>query len=202
MFLSQSDMHRYLSEYAAKHIPSDSFVNGCRVTRVKLTESGQYSLTWEDVQKATQSEIFDDVIITSGFFSKPTRVGNFERFNGRVMHSSEYTTPDIFAGRTVAVVGASFSSAEIAADVSSTAAVVHNVVPRPSWIIPRYLPLRPDKPNSAFVPVDLLFYQLRADRDGQDRREVLFKSDAEREKTNAYMLSLLGTASNDVLHEV
>lgn len=202
IFPNQNEMYQYLSDYAAKHVKSENMVTDCRVTGLRREDQGSYRLTWQSSTQQTTSELFDDVVIASGFFSKPVLSGNWENFDGKVIHSSEYTTPDAFKGRTVAVVGASFSSSEIAADVATAASRVINVVPRPSWMIPRFLPLQPDKPNTPFLPVDLLFYRLSRAQDGEARREALFKGDADRRKTNAYMAALLGGSDEDVLRKV
>jgi cation diffusion facilitator CzcD-associated flavoprotein CzcO len=202
MFPNQQEMHDNLSAYAAKHIEPCNIVTECTVTSLKRDERGQYLLTWQDATQQSNSELFDDVVIASGFFSKRVLSGDWKDFTGRVLHSSEYTSPDSFVGRRVAVVGSSFSSAEVAADVASVASTVYSVLPRPAWMIPRYLPERPDKPNTAFLPVDLLFYQLRRNQDGDGRKEVLFKNDADRAKSNAYLQALLGGEREDPLREV
>jgi len=202
IFPSQSEMDSYLTSYATKYLKPEHTVLGCSVTHINASEDGKYQVKWTDSSDACMSGEFDDVVVTTGFFSKPV-IKELSGFQGRTIHSSHYTDPAEFAGRNVVVVGASFSSAEIAADVSTSAASVRNVVPRPSWIIPRFLPLHNDKPNTPFLPVDLLFYQLNPEKDTLElRREVLFKGDGDRSRTNGYMGALLGTSREDVMYQV
>lgn len=202
IFPSQSEMDSYLASYATKHLKPEHTVLGCKVTQINACKGGKYQVKWTDSSDASMSGEFDDVVVTTGFFSQPV-IKKLSGFRGRLIHSSQYTNSAEFADRNVVVVGASFSSAEIAADVATTAASVRNVVPRPSWIIPRFLPLHHDKPNTPFLPVDLLFYQLSPEKDTVElRREVLFKGDSDRARTNGYMSALLGTAREDIMHQV
>jgi cation diffusion facilitator CzcD-associated flavoprotein CzcO len=202
MFPCQQELQGYLNEYAAKHVRPENIVLNCKVTRVHTDADGKFNLIWDDAAGQNNCEVFDDVVVASGFFSKPSVPGDFSGFTGRVIHSSEYTSPEAFVGRRVAVVGSSFSSAEIAADVATTASSVRNVVPRPSWMIPRFLPVEPERENTAFLPVDLMFYQLNRKRDGEKRTEALFKQDTDKARTNAYLRSLLGGDAQDVMQQV
>jgi cation diffusion facilitator CzcD-associated flavoprotein CzcO len=202
IFPTQQEMQGYLNEYAAKHVRPENIVLNCKVTHVHTDGNGRFNLVWDDATGKNNCELFDDVVVATGFFSKPSLPGDFSGFKGRVIHSSEYTSPESFAGRNVVVVGASFSSAEIAADVATTASSVRNVVPRPSWMIPRFLPVETDRANTAFLPVDLLFYQLSRKRDGEGRTEALYKKDADRAKTNGYLRSLVGGDAQDVMQQV
>jgi cation diffusion facilitator CzcD-associated flavoprotein CzcO len=201
VFPSQGDIDSYLTTFAKKHIRPDKAVLGCEVTHVTTCEDGKFLVKWKDSNDTAMSGIFDDVVVTTGFFTKPT-CQEFPGFKGRILHSSQYTDPNEFVGRNVVVAGASFSSSEIAADVATTAKSVRNVVSRPSWIIPRFLPMH-DKPNTPFLPIDMLFYQLIPNKDSvEGRNEVLFREDADRNRTNTYMSKILGPRGNDVMAEV
>lgn len=203
LFPSQVEMNQYLDAYAVKHLKPETTVLGCNVTHIKTCEDGKYTVQWVDSAELTNSEVFDDVVVTTGFFAKPT-MKEYPDFKGRVIHSSQYTDPIEFEGRNVVVAGASFSAAEIASDVATTANSVRSVVPRPSWVIPRFLPLHLDKPNTPFLPVDLMFYQLNPEKDTvEQRKESIFKQDKERTRTNGYMRMLLGPyGSDDVMAQV
>lgn len=203
MFPSQSDLNNYLNTYAEKTLRHADVILNCHVTGVYMESNGEFKLTWQDyASDASNCETFDDVIVTTGFFSKPI-MKPLKGFSGRMIHSSEYKNPDEFAGRNVVVAGSSFSSSEIAADVARVAASVRNVVPRPSWMLPRYLPLSTDKPNTPFLPLDLLFYQLNPKKDTMEaRKEALIKHDADRVKSGAYMDCLQGSTTNDVMRQV
>lgn len=202
VFPTQSDLNQYLNQYAEKYLQQANVFLNCNVTSVSREPNGEFKLTWTDGANVIKCENFDSVVITTGFFSKPV-LGHLEGFSGRVIHSSQYTNPEDFAGRNVVVAGASFSSSEIAADVATVASSVRNVVPRPSWMVPRFLPLSPEKPNTPFLPIDLLFYQLNPAQDTiEARREILIKHDVDRIKSNGYMKCLMGSDANDVMKQV
>ena len=65
------------------------------------------------------------VIAATGGFRRPHRpaLAGQERFTGAVLHSSQYRSPDAFAGRRVVVVGAGNSAVQIAADLAPVARV-------------------------------------------------------------------------------
>lgn len=203
IFPNQADLDSYLNTYAERTLHRANVVLNCNITAVNRELNGEYKLTWQDCSSnAITCETFDDVIITTGFFCKPI-LQPVDGFKGRVIHSSEYRNPEDFAGRNVVVAGSSFSSSEIAADVATVASSVRNVVPRPSWMLPRFLPVSTDKPNTPFLPLDLLFYQLNPKKDTiEARREVLIKHDADRVKSDTYMKCLQGSVANDVMKQV
>ncbi|EPE03852.1 dimethylaniline monooxygenase [Ophiostoma piceae UAMH 11346] len=81
------------------------------------------------------SETFDAVVVASGHFSVPyvpaiEGLAEYEaRGPGRVLHSKQFRGRDAYAGKTVVVVGASVSAADIAADLVGTAkGPIHAVV--------------------------------------------------------------------------
>jgi putative flavoprotein involved in K+ transport len=65
------------------------------------------------------------VIAATGGFGRPHRpaLAGLERFTGAVLHSSQYSAPEPFAGRRVVVVGAGNSAVQIAADLAPVARV-------------------------------------------------------------------------------
>ena len=93
----------------------------------------------------------DAVVVASGIFARPRLPSCADRFAALSLHSRGYRGPDAFAGRRVAVVGMSFSGAEIAAELAGAGVDVTLVVSRPAWVAPRYLP----GPHGTPVPWDL-----------------------------------------------
>ena len=142
-------------------------------------------------------EIFDHVVIASGFFvgakiSREIRLGGF---SGSIVHSSQYRRAEAYAGRRVVVVGASFSGAEIAAEISAKAKSVIHVVSHPFYCTPRFLPTtNPESGAVSFLPLDLVFY--RREKDGFID-ESLFATEDQHRKSHAYLHSLLGDAVGD-----
>ncbi len=203
IFPSQCDMFRYLISYSETFISPTQIIINCTVTHVMKGPDGKFLLTWSNKLNIPFTEEFDDIVIATGFFSNPILNREcFKNFKGKVIHSSEYKNAEEFKDSNVVVVGSSFSSAEISADVARVAKKVHNVIPRASWVIPRYLPFEIDKPNTSFLPIDLLFYRLDNKKDLTSRTEALFKNDEDRLKSNEYMQSLVGTTKRDVMNKV
>ncbi|CAN0349691.1 unnamed protein product, partial [Phaeothamnion confervicola] len=191
-FPTQRQIEAYLTEYTAKFIPKEQLFLGTEVTAVTPTEGDRWSVCWRTSSAANSSgncgdggssnsdgsslsqqdssessAVFDHVVVASGFFSSPHApdipgLGDFCSGCGAVMHSSEYRSPAAFAGKRVLVLGASFSAVELAAEVAPHAAAVIHAVPRPLWVLPRYLPASaegPESPRPAFLPLDLVLYR-------------------------------------------
>ncbi|KXZ47823.1 hypothetical protein GPECTOR_32g435 [Gonium pectorale] len=164
-----------------------------------------------------QSREFDFVIVASGYAAAPfsPQIPGLETFPGLVIHSKDYRGPSSLTGRRrVAVVGGGHSAVDIAADLAAgvsqgTAAppsaqagdtavhaaaaaastsVVH-VLPRPFWVIPRYLPSDPQSPHPAFLPLDLQLYR-RSRRQGSGER--LFPTAEHHRQANTYFHSVCG----------
>ncbi|RKS07140.1 putative flavoprotein involved in K+ transport [Nocardiopsis sp. Huas11] len=65
------------------------------------------------------------LVAATGEFSRPHRpaLPGLDEFSGTVLHSSEYRSPESFAGRRVVVVGGGNSAVQIAAELAATARV-------------------------------------------------------------------------------
>jgi len=89
-------------------------------------------------------------------------------------------------------VGGSYSAVEIAGEIAPHVASLTHITPRPFWIIPRYIPLRPSDPDSPFGPVDIPFYKRSTRRVAG---EVTFP-DAEAIKgKNCFLKTIMGNQS-------
>jgi len=77
-----------------------------------------FTLTVKDLvhDKILEPETFTHVIVATGHFSTPKieEVNGIEGFNGRVMHSHDFRSPEEFMGKRVLVVGSSYSGEDIA----------------------------------------------------------------------------------------
>ncbi|MBO0662490.1 NAD(P)/FAD-dependent oxidoreductase [Jiella sp. MQZ9-1] len=76
----------------------------------------RFALTVADLLRdETRCEEFDAVVVANGHFSVPN-VPSFpgiESFPGRVLHSHDFRSADEFAGKTVLIVGSSYSAEDI-----------------------------------------------------------------------------------------
>lgn len=119
----------YLKYYEEKyHIPVNRPVE---VTQV-IKEHDEFRV------EATDDTYFSRVVISAtGSFNNPytPRFECMELFQGEILHSSQYQSPEVFAGKRVAIVGEGNSGAQILAEVSKVTDTI--------WITqkePRFLP--------------------------------------------------------------
>lgn len=76
----------------------------------------QFTVTVHDyANDQLYSEIFDYVIVASGHFSTPKvpEYEGFEHFGGRILHAHDFKDALEFSGKTVLVVGSSYSAEDI-----------------------------------------------------------------------------------------
>jgi cation diffusion facilitator CzcD-associated flavoprotein CzcO len=162
VFPSATMVGEYLAAYASTYLDSGVLSLGCMVTSVQRSDTTEkWIITWSTSGPQQESAEFDHVVIASGFFSAPyiPSIPGLDTFSGISIHSSSYSSPDPFKGKHVAIIGGSLSSVEVAADIAPYAASVHHVLPRPFWVLPKYLPLDPHDPGTNFLPLDLVLYR-------------------------------------------
>jgi dimethylaniline monooxygenase (N-oxide forming) len=193
-FPSQEEMYTYLQTYI-KHFSLKKYITlNCVVTGIKQSAQS-WHITWR-IDNSEKNEIFDFVIIASGIFSEPfiPSITNLNEFPGKWLHSNDYKSPEEFKGKKVIVVGGSYSGVEIAVDLVNNAEHVVNVITKPSWILPRYIPKSPEQRDKTF-PLDLVFYQ-RATRSTPD--EIVFPTVEAIKIKNVYMSKLCGGDQSEI----
>lgn len=139
-----AEVRRYLSAFAdefdlLKHFRFDS-----KVTSVKPVDDSdaRWRVTW-DGPEGTESAVYDGVILANGTLAEPSIPMFPGHFRGELLHSSSYTSPDIFQGKRVLIVGAGNSGCDIAVDAVHHAASVDMSVRRGYYFVPKYLLGRP-----------------------------------------------------------
>ncbi|XP_035207130.1 flavin-containing monooxygenase 5-like isoform X1 [Stegodyphus dumicola] len=87
----------------------------------------------------SREETFDGVMACIGHHAYPytPSYSNMDLFSGRIMHSHTYKTFTGMEDKSVLVVGAGNSGADIAAEISNVAKKVYLSTRRGSWIFPR-----------------------------------------------------------------
>jgi thioredoxin reductase len=182
-FPSVEEMNRYLQSYSDCFIDLNNciFQFQCEVTNVeqldveldglslKMDQPG-YKVEWLDLTTQVRTnKDFGGVVVASGFFNKPKLPSFLENYSRdkeqkipEIIHSMDYISRESFKNKNIAVIGASFSALEIAADLSKTASRIVNVVPSVPWVLPRWIPkVESQVENSqiTILPVDLALYQ-------------------------------------------
>ncbi|KAG2415359.1 hypothetical protein HFD88_006550 [Aspergillus terreus] len=216
---------RYLEKYKDRYLSGLDLRLGQEVLRAARQTGHDGSRVRWDVQwtdtgttKAPNTESFDYLIVTSGYFARPSipDIPGLDNVSDTVVHSSAlHTAEDINRllknsdpkSSKIAVVGASMSGVEtasaLALHLSSQKAFsqpgstheVHHICSRPFWTVPYYVPHPPASDPatpSNFLPLDLAFYDL--DRRPTGPVEYGFGpiSASQASKTNAYFRGLLG----------
>lgn len=139
-------VHAYLHSYANKHKLGRLFQLNTDVMGMERRADGQpgWSLTLETAGRRRQQD-FDFVALCTGQFSYKNVIthpgqDDFVAQGGQVMHSSEYTDPEIARGKHVVVLGGSKSATDIAVNAVQNGAKQVTMVYRQNvWRIPYFV---------------------------------------------------------------
>ncbi|GAM27689.1 hypothetical protein SAMD00019534_108650, partial [Acytostelium subglobosum LB1] len=158
-FPSHTQVYEYLKQYVeAFKLEHNALLHFNHIiTRVSREEDGKWRVTWTSPE-GDGSKVFDNIIISSGFFSEPVNqkipqeqpVGTPEI---PTIHSSAYRNPADYKGKVVAVIGAGYSGTEIASDLAKHGVEVVVVARRKEYILPRYA-----NEDGKHVPVDTTMF--------------------------------------------
>ena len=194
-FVDANTLGAHIEAYAERFVSSDprsTLRLGTEVSSVRPLRRGgvgaseaerwstQWEVSWRDAHHRADAETFDAVVVATGHYTVPHAptlpgVEAWLRGDGssgaqqqrEVLHSSRYRRASDYAGRTVLVVGARASGADIARELlvpldqhagsTASASTAHHVylldkgVPEPqrasdgrSTVVPRSCALRPD----------------------------------------------------------
>jgi cation diffusion facilitator CzcD-associated flavoprotein CzcO len=147
-FVTHAQVQEYLLDYQRHFELNKYIHYGCTVrnlkvlhdTKSKLSPSSenwpQIQLEWTttstttsttdkhgdaDVNMAPQREIFDAVLVCNGHYAAPSSPyipGLDQYFQGKIMHSIEYDTPEQFRDQVVLCIGGRASGADLAREIS------------------------------------------------------------------------------------
>lgn len=139
-------VHAYLHSYAVKHDLVRLFTLNTRVLsmdRRSDCKSG-WTLKLANGEKVQHQDV-DFVVVCTGQFSDKSMVTHpgqeeFIAQGGQVIHSSDYTDPELIRGKRVVVLGGSKSATDIAVSASQRgAASVTLVYRRNVWRVPYFV---------------------------------------------------------------
>ena len=140
-FPRHGEMREYFAAYADHFGLRPQIEFGTRVVRV--TPDGDRWRVEVERDGVRDTRRFAGVLIASGTLHHQHRPALPGVFAGRVMHSAEYKTADLFAGQRVLIVGCGNSGADIAVDAVHHAASVDLSVRRGYWFVPKFVRGRP-----------------------------------------------------------
>ncbi len=138
---SHRELKRYFHGFAERFGLKARYRFNAEVTGIERGDAG-WRLSWRQ-DGCQHDEPFAGVILANGTLSEPNRPEIGGEFGGRVMHSSEYRSPRLFAGKRVLIVGAGNSGCDIAVDAVHHASSVTMSVRRGYHFVPKYIMGRP-----------------------------------------------------------
>ncbi|XP_030061372.1 dimethylaniline monooxygenase [N-oxide-forming] 3 [Microcaecilia unicolor] len=143
-FMHHSVFLKYLQLYTkhfdlSRHIRFKTKVISVK-KRPDFYTTGQWDVVVE-MNGKQESAIFDAVMICTGHHVYPNlplkSFPGIEKFKGKYIHNREYKDPARFQGKHVLVVGMGNSGADIAAELSQTAAQVYLSTRSGNWVMSR-----------------------------------------------------------------
>jgi len=147
-FPTAGQILRYLKSYSkhfnlGPHIQTETEV--VSVGRNKGDNESRKQGFRVEIQQANQPEKrdilkFDHLVICNGVFSKPhiPQIEGRDKFEGEIIHSSQFTYKEMIRGKRVTVVGGGKSAMDCATVAGKYAASSTLIFRRPHWMIPRY----------------------------------------------------------------
>jgi cation diffusion facilitator CzcD-associated flavoprotein CzcO len=136
-----SEMRRYFRDYAEHFGLYEHYQFGTRVLRMERQEKGWKLYT--EKAGVTREWQFEGVLIANGTLHKPNLAKLPGQFAGELMHSSDYRSAEVFAGKRVLIVGCGNSACDITVDAVHRAASVDLSVRRGYYFLPKFLLGRP-----------------------------------------------------------
>ena len=137
------ELRRYFAEFADHFDLRRHYEFSTRVVRtVRAPDGAGWDVTTEHdgVQRTRR---FAGLLIATGTLHHPHQPALPGTFAGRVMHSAEYKSADVFEGQRVLVVGCGNSGADIAVDAVKQARSVDISVRRGYYFLPKFVRGRP-----------------------------------------------------------
>lgn len=124
----------YLRSYA-RHFGVDEHIEfNTAVEKITRTEAGN----WEITLNNGETRLYGGLIIANGHNWDPKYPDFPGTFDGTVIHSADYKTPDVLAGKRVLVVGAGNSGCDIAVESAQNAAKTFHSTRRGYYYVPKY----------------------------------------------------------------
>jgi len=148
VFPHNREVLAHLEAYAARFGIDQRLRTHATVERLERAPGG-WRLAWREAGQARE-QIFPRVVVASGRFNTPyaPEVPGLESFTGEVIHTFDYSGPEVFRGRRVAVAGGAISALEVACDMAMAGADVTIACRRQRYVVPKI---------SGGVPIDSRF---------------------------------------------
>jgi cation diffusion facilitator CzcD-associated flavoprotein CzcO len=136
-FIGHRHALEYLRNYAA-HFGVDKHIEYSRTVE-NIDRTADPRTPWTITLDGGQMRRYAGVVIANGHLAKPRFPTYPGTFDGVVLHSGEYKTPDVLRDNKVLVVGAGNSGCDIAVEASQNASVTLHSTRRGYHYWPKYL---------------------------------------------------------------
>ena len=118
----------------------------------EVVSANRHGRRWNLMVKAAgreRSELFDALVVASGRHQTPRwpEIAGRDEFRGQVLHSTSYSDPEPFAGRSVLIIGTGSSGVDIAEELAPVARRTLLSTSRGAWFVPRTVGRRPADHN-------------------------------------------------------
>lgn len=136
-----SELRQYFRDYAANFELYPHYRFNTRVLKVEPAGK-QWRIDFETAGQQG-SELVDGVLIANGTLHQPNMPSLPGNFSGKLMHSADYCSADVFTDQRVLVVGCGNSACDIAVDAVHRAKSVDLSVRRGYYFLPKFIGGRP-----------------------------------------------------------
>ncbi|TDF38243.1 NAD(P)/FAD-dependent oxidoreductase [Alteromonadaceae bacterium M269] len=133
-----SDIRDYFRDYSEHFNLKQYFNFGCKVTSIAPIEDNQWQVKWLDNEEE-RSEVFAGVLIANGNLHTPNVPQLPNSFDGEILHSCEYRSPELFKNKRVLILGCGNSACDIAVDAVHYAQSVDISVRRGYYFLPKFV---------------------------------------------------------------
>lgn len=155
-YWTKAEYQAYLERYAEHFELLERVRFGHTVRSLQKSGTG-WIVQVEDADGTKSRHEFGAVAICSGQFQKPF-VPDFsgrEEFQGEILHSTDYTTPEAFAGRRVLCVGLGESSADVTSEIADVARTTTLSLRRKPLVAQRYFAVVDRAAYNVHYPLDV-----------------------------------------------
>jgi hypothetical protein len=133
----------YLRAYARRFALEPLIRFRSEVTRVEPDREAEPGTGWTVSLADGTTEHFEALVVANGHHRSPRFPQYPGSFAGTTMHSADYKTPEVLAGKRVLVIGGGNSGCDIAVEAAQFGALAWHSTRRGYWYMPKYLLGRP-----------------------------------------------------------
>ncbi|XP_074078097.1 dimethylaniline monooxygenase [N-oxide-forming] 4-like [Macrotis lagotis] len=143
-YLNHAKMLEYLRSYA-KHFDLLKYIH-LKTTVHRVTKRPDFSVSgqWEvmtETEGKQDTAVFDAVMICTGLYLNPhlplESFPGINLFQGQILHSQEYRSPEAFQGKRVLVIGVGNTGSDLAVELSRVASQVFLCTRSGTWVLSR-----------------------------------------------------------------